>query len=99
VIRDSQDYASWKDRKPLAAALRPIYVAATSAEAAAAALDAFEAGEEHHRTDRLQWPALPRRHVRQHTFGDRADQLRTHFGAICFNQMPWISRTAVRPRA
>ena len=38
------DYASWKDRKLLAAALRPIYAAA-SAEAAAAALDAFEAGE------------------------------------------------------
>src|SRR5271167_2736503 len=44
LIRNSLDYASWKDRKPLAAALRPIYAAA-SAEAAAAALDAFEAGE------------------------------------------------------
>ena len=44
LIRNSMDYASWKDRKPLAAALRPIYAAA-SAEAAAAALDAFEAGE------------------------------------------------------
>ena len=44
LIRNSLDYASWKDRKPLAAALRPIYAAA-SAEAALAALDAFEEGE------------------------------------------------------
>ena len=44
LIRNSLDYASWKDRKLLAAALRPIYAAA-SAEAAAAALDAFEDGE------------------------------------------------------
>jgi len=44
LIRNSLDYASWKDRKALAAALRPIY-AAPSAEAALAALDAFEAGE------------------------------------------------------
>jgi transposase-like protein len=44
LIRNSLDYASWKDRKALAAALRPIYAAA-NAEAAAAALDAFEAGE------------------------------------------------------
>jgi transposase-like protein len=44
LIRNSLDYASWKDRKLLAAALRPIYAAA-SAEAAAAALAAFEAGE------------------------------------------------------
>jgi transposase-like protein len=44
LIRNSLDYASWKDRKPLAAALRPIYAAA-SAEAAEAALAAFEEGE------------------------------------------------------
>jgi transposase-like protein len=44
LIRNSLDYASWKDRKALAAALRPIYAAA-SAEAAEAALDAFEEGE------------------------------------------------------
>jgi len=44
LIRNSLDYASWKDRKPLAAALRPIYAAA-SAEAALAALDAFENSE------------------------------------------------------
>jgi hypothetical protein len=44
LIRNSLDYASWKDRKPLAAALRPIYAAA-SAEAAEAALDAFEDSE------------------------------------------------------
>src|ERR1700710_278663 len=43
LIRNSLDYASWKDRKPLAAALRPIYAAA-SADAALAALDRFEAG-------------------------------------------------------
>jgi transposase-like protein len=41
LIRNSLDYASWKDRKPLAAALRLIYAAA-NAEAALAALDAFE---------------------------------------------------------
>jgi len=44
LIRNSLDYASWKDRKQLAAALRPVY-AATSAEAAEEALDAFERGE------------------------------------------------------
>jgi putative transposase len=44
LIRNSLDYASWKDRKPLAAALRPIYAAA-SAEAAEAALEAFADGE------------------------------------------------------
>ena len=43
LIRNSLDYASWKDRKALAAALKPIYTA-PSAEAAAAELDAFEAG-------------------------------------------------------
>lgn len=44
LIRNSLDFASWQDRKKLAAALRPIYAAAT-AEEALAALDAFEAGE------------------------------------------------------
>jgi transposase-like protein len=43
LLRHSLDYANWKERKPLGAALRPIYTAA-SAEAAAAALDAFERG-------------------------------------------------------
>ena len=43
LIRNSLDYASWKDRKALAAAIRPIYTA-PSAEAAAAELDAFERG-------------------------------------------------------
>ena len=43
LIRNSLDYVSWKDRKAVAAALRPIYAAA-SAEAAQAALAAFEAG-------------------------------------------------------
>jgi len=41
LIRNSLDYASWKDRKLLAAALRPVYTAA-SAEAAAQALEEFE---------------------------------------------------------
>jgi transposase-like protein len=43
LMRNSLDYASWKDRKPLAAAIKPIYTAAT-AEAALAELDAFESG-------------------------------------------------------
>jgi transposase-like protein len=43
LIRNSLDFASWKDRKTLAQALRPIYTA-PSAEAAAAELDAFEQG-------------------------------------------------------
>jgi len=43
LIRNSLDCANWKERKPLAAALRPIYTAA-SADAALAALDAFEHG-------------------------------------------------------
>ena len=42
LIRNSLDFASWKDRKSLAKQIRPIYTAA-SAEAAAAELDAFEA--------------------------------------------------------
>ena len=44
LIRNSLDYASWKDRKPLAAAIKPIYKA-VSAEAALAELDAFEQSE------------------------------------------------------
>ena len=43
LIRNSLDYASWKDRKALAAAIKPIYTA-PSAEAAQAELEAFEAG-------------------------------------------------------
>ncbi|MFT3721035.1 IS256 family transposase [Pseudorhodoferax sp.] len=43
LIRSSLDYASWKQRKLLAAAIKPIYTAA-SAEAAQAELDAFEQG-------------------------------------------------------
>ena len=43
LIRNSLDVASWKDRKALAAAIKPIYTA-VSAEGAAQALDAFEAG-------------------------------------------------------
>jgi putative transposase len=43
LIRNSLELAGWKDRKPLAMALRAIYTAAT-AEAASAALDAFARG-------------------------------------------------------
>lgn len=43
LIRHSLDFANWKERKPMAMALRPIYTAA-SAEAASAALDDFERG-------------------------------------------------------
>jgi putative transposase len=43
LIRASLDYASWKERKALAAAIRPIYTA-VSAEAAEAALAEFEQG-------------------------------------------------------
>jgi putative transposase len=44
LIRSSLDYASWKDRKTLARAIRPIYTAAT-AEAGQAELQAFERGQ------------------------------------------------------
>jgi putative transposase len=43
LLRHSLDFVSWKERKQLAVALRPIYTAA-SAEAAAAALEAFASG-------------------------------------------------------
>jgi transposase-like protein len=43
LIRNSLDYASWKDRKPLAKAIKPVYTA-VSAETAEAELTAFEAG-------------------------------------------------------
>jgi putative transposase len=43
LIRNSLDFANWKERKPMATALRPIYAAPTG-EAASAALDAFERG-------------------------------------------------------
>jgi len=43
LIRNSLDYVSWKDRKALAAAIKPIYTA-PSAEAAQAELDSFAAG-------------------------------------------------------
>jgi putative transposase len=43
LIRNSLEYASWKDRKALAAAIKPIYTA-PSAAAAEAELDAFERG-------------------------------------------------------
>ena len=43
LIRNSLDYASWKDRKAVAAALRPVYTAASDT-AALAELDAFAAG-------------------------------------------------------
>jgi putative transposase len=43
LIRYSLAFGNWKERKAMAAALRPVY-AAPSAEAAAAALDALNAG-------------------------------------------------------
>jgi transposase-like protein len=43
LLRHSLDFVSWKERKQLAGALRPIYTAA-SAEAAGAALEAFASG-------------------------------------------------------
>lgn len=43
LIRNSLDYASWKDRKALAASIKPVYTA-PSAESALAELDAFEEG-------------------------------------------------------
>ena len=48
LIRNSLDFASWKDRKQLAAALKPIYCA-PSAEAAEQALRDFERGTWGHR--------------------------------------------------
>lgn len=44
LIRNSLEYASWKDRKQLAAALRPVYTA-VSAEAAEVELEAFAQSE------------------------------------------------------
>ena len=44
LIRNSLDYASWKDRKALAAAIKPVYTA-TSADAALSELDSFEQGQ------------------------------------------------------
>jgi putative transposase len=43
LIRNSLDYASWRERRQLAAAIKPIYTA-TSAESAEAELTAFEGG-------------------------------------------------------
>jgi putative transposase len=43
LIRASLEFANWKERKPMATALRPIYTAA-SADAASTALDDFERG-------------------------------------------------------
>ena len=41
LIRNSLDFASWKDRRALAAAIKPVYTA-PNVEAAECALDAFE---------------------------------------------------------
>jgi putative transposase len=43
LLRNALAFVSWQDRKPVVAALKPIYQAPT-ADAALAALDAFEAG-------------------------------------------------------
>ena len=48
LIRQSLEYASWRDRRGLAAALKTIYTAPTD-EAARAALDTFEASPLGHR--------------------------------------------------
>ena len=63
VIRRSLHFASWKDRKPLAAALRPIYTAPT-AEVAERELDRFASGTWGQRfqlvvkTWRAAWPQV-----------------------------------------
>ena len=63
LLRQSLTLASWKDRKALAAALRPIY-SAPSAEAAADALAAFADGAWGHRFPTISkmwrrvWPAV-----------------------------------------
>lgn len=44
LMRNSLDFAGWKERRGLAAALKPIYTAA-NAQVAEVALDAFEQGE------------------------------------------------------
>ena len=43
LIRNSLDFVSWKDRKSLAAAIKPIYTA-VSAQAAEVKLNGFEVG-------------------------------------------------------
>jgi putative transposase len=43
LMRNSLDFANWKERRPMATALRPIYTA-PNAEAASVALDDFERG-------------------------------------------------------
>ena len=54
LIRNSMAYGSWKERKRIAAALKAIYQA-ENADAALAALEAFETGEwgrkSHHRQE------------------------------------------------
>ncbi len=53
LIRNSLDFASWKDRRQVAAALKEVYRAPT-AEAAAQALEDFDAGPWGRNTHRLQ---------------------------------------------
>ena len=71
LIRNNLDYATWKDRKALAAAIRPIYTA-TSAETAEAELDAFSVGPwgQKSPTIRAAWRSawdrvIPSSHFRQ----------------------------------
>ena len=56
LLRNSMSFASWKDRKPIAQALRSVYRADTAA-AGLAALDAFEAGHwgKRHPAIALSW--------------------------------------------
>ena len=64
LIRNSLDYAGWKDRKAVAVALRPIYAAA-SAQAAEQALLTFADGPWGSSTQRLSRPGSsgPGRHA------------------------------------
>ncbi len=59
LIRNSLEYASYKDRKPLAAALRPIYAAASEA-AAQQALRAFAEGQRQQTGSKTRMPANPK---------------------------------------
>lgn len=54
LIRNSLDFASWKDRKSLAAAIKPIYTE-VSAETAEGELHAFEAGPSGARSSSASW--------------------------------------------
>ena len=58
LIRNSMDFASWKDRKPIAAELKAIY-RATDTDVARRALEDFDAGVWGRRSPAIaqSWPA------------------------------------------